>query len=143
MRFVLAFFLRGFSRLRRSAYKGCGRINHSSVDKGAIRINASSFYPYYANRMRYRTVEYKVAKRLRSIWSEGTRASEECLQSALVLNHNKRMATSILLRFNNSILGERCNLQYLRRCLIKGICHILDIGWCSHHTASEGLRAAY
>ena len=84
----------------------CERLNHCEVDQGAIRINASGFYPaYYANRQRCLTINYLKMKRLRSIWSEGAfavlkrehnlkraqkrgleRVSEECLLSALALN---------------------------------------------------------
>lgn len=93
-------------RILRSECKRCPKLAHCAIDKGAVRINASPFYPaYYANRMRCTTHAYQEMKRLRSIWSEGTfaalkngnmltrhkkrgihRATEECLLSALALN---------------------------------------------------------
>ena len=96
----------------------CERLNHCEVDQGAIRINASGFYPaYYANRQRCLTINYLKMKRLRSIWSEGAfavlkrehnlkraqkrgleRVSEECLLSALALNL-KRIAKAFERRF--------------------------------------------
>jgi len=77
-----------------------------SVDKGAVRINASSFYPaFYANMKRTETSEYLRLKRLRSIWAEGnfavlkrehklkrtckrgiSQVNEECLLAAIALN---------------------------------------------------------
>ena len=93
-------------RLSRKECNGCKYINHCAIDKGAIRISASGFYPaYHANRERCKTPEYFIMKRLRSIWSEGTfaalknqhnlkrikkrgihRAFEECLLAAMALN---------------------------------------------------------
>jgi len=84
----------------------CKYLKHCAMDKGAVRINASVFYPaYHANRERCKTDEYFNLKRLRNIWSEGTfaalknqhnlkrikkrgihRAAEECLLAALALN---------------------------------------------------------
>lgn len=101
-------------RILRKECNSCERLGHCAVDKGSIRINASGFYPaYYANRKRYETEKYKIMKRLRSIWSEGTFAalknqhnlnrakkrgihciSEECLLSALALNL-KRMVKAV------------------------------------------------
>lgn len=103
--------------------KDCQHIKRCAVDHGAIRINASGFYPaYYANRQRFKTPKYKVMKQLRSIWSEGTfaalknqhnlkrakkrgihRVSEECLLSALALNL-KRMVRAFYLWFRSSVL---------------------------------------
>jgi len=102
-----------YYKLLRSNCKGCEQLEHCSVDKGSIRINASPFYPsYYANRLRCLTDEYQRMKRLRNIWSEGTfaslknnhnlkrhrkrgisRTTEECLLSATALNL-KRMTKS-------------------------------------------------
>lgn len=94
--------------------KGCPHLAHCSVERGAVRINASPFYPaYHANRVRCKTDEYRRMKRLRSIWSEGTfaalknwhrlkrkhkrgifRATEECLLAAVALNL-KRMVGAL------------------------------------------------
>ncbi len=110
-------------RIPRKNCKDCKRLHHCAVDQGAIRINASGFYPaYYANRQRYKIAEYKTMKRLRSIWSEGTfaalknrhnlrrarkrgihRVSEECFLSALALNL-KRIVKVLCFRF---LLGNR------------------------------------
>ena len=93
-------------RIPRKDCANCEHLQHCSVDKGAVRINASGFYPaYHANRERCKTDDYFIMKRLRSIWSEGTfaalknrhnlkrikkrgihRASEECLLAAIALN---------------------------------------------------------
>jgi hypothetical protein len=101
-------------RILRKECQHCERLDHCAIDKGAIRINASGFYPaYYTNRVRCETDRYKMMKRLRSIWSEGTfaalknqhnlkrakkkgiyRVSEECLLSALALNL-KRMVKAV------------------------------------------------
>lgn len=98
-------------RLARRECKGCQHLNHCAFDKGAVRINASGFYPaYYANRQRCQTLSYKLIKRLRSIWAEGSfaalknqhnlnkirkrgilRAAEECILAVLALNL-KRLA---------------------------------------------------
>lgn len=103
--------------------KDCQHIKRCAVDHGAIRINASGFYPaYYANRQRFKTPKYKVMKQLRSIWSEGTfaalknqhnlkrakkrgihRVSEECLLSALALNL-KRIVKVFYLWFRSLML---------------------------------------
>ena len=93
-------------RISRKECKDCEHLASCSVDRGAVRINASPFYPaYYANRKRTETEMYQWMKRLRSIWSEGTfaalkanhnlsrirkrgihRATEECLLAAIALN---------------------------------------------------------
>jgi len=100
--------------IKRSECKGCSNLQHCSVDKGRVRINASAYYPsFYQNQQRCKTKEYLRMKRLRNIWSEGTfaalkrehnlnrirkrgivRAREECLLSAMALNL-KRMAKAI------------------------------------------------
>jgi hypothetical protein len=100
--------------LPRSHCAGCEKLEHCSIDKGAIRINASSFYPaYFANGLRCKTIEYKIRKRLQSIWSEGAFAvlkrehklkrtekrgihqvTEECLLSALALNLKRMVKAS-------------------------------------------------
>ena len=93
---------------------GCENLQHCAVDKGKIRINASSYYgAMHRNRERCSTDEYKYRRKLRSIWSEGTfavlkrehklkraekrgihRVYEECLLSALALNL-KRMVRAL------------------------------------------------
>ncbi len=93
-------------RIPRPACSNCEFLEHCSIDKWAVRINASAFYPaYHKNRERCKSVEYQRMKRLRSIWSEGTfaalknshnlrrlqkrgiaNATSECLLAALALN---------------------------------------------------------
>ena len=115
----------GYYRLYRISRKECAMcpyLAHCSIDRGAVRINASPFYPaYYRNRVRCETQGYQKMKRLRSIWSEGTfaalknwhnlkrirkkgisRASEECLLVAIALNL-KRMAGVNLFHFRSIV----------------------------------------
>lgn len=62
-----------FYRIPRKNCLDCPHLKKCSVDKGAVRINASAYYPsFYANIRRTETLEYQRLKRLRSIWSEGT-----------------------------------------------------------------------
>ncbi len=113
-------------RIPRKECAGCEHLHHCAVDKGAVRINASGFYPaYHANRVRCKTDDYFKMKRLRSIWSEGTfgalknqhnlkrikkrgihRASEECLLAAIALNL-KRIAK--VLSPNSCPFFAQCN----------------------------------
>jgi hypothetical protein len=70
----------GYYRLYRKkacSCAGCVRRNEcQSLDDKSIKISASPYYPaYYANRVRYETMEYVQVKKLRSIWSEGTFAA--------------------------------------------------------------------
>ena len=52
---------------------GCENLQDCAVDKGRIRINASSYDgAMHRNRERCLTDEYKYRKKQRSIWSEGT-----------------------------------------------------------------------
>ena len=117
-------------RIPRKECAGCEHLHHCAVDKGAVRINASGFYPaYHANRERCKTENYFLMKRLRSIWSEGTfgalknqhnlkrikkrgihRASEECLLAAIALNL-KRIAK--VLSSNPCPFFTQCNLVIL------------------------------
>jgi hypothetical protein len=70
-------------RIPRSECLKRDRLQHCAVDKGAVHINASEFYPtYFYNRQRCDTKEYRAMKRLRSIWSEGIFAAlKESAQS--------------------------------------------------------------
>jgi len=117
-------------RIPRQQCAGCQRLEYCAVDKGAVRINASAFYPaYYANRQRCKTKEYLAMKRLRSIWSEGTfaalknqhnlkrlqkrgilRATEECLLAAIALNL-KRIARAM-----GGLLAKHPSLSFFRCC---------------------------
>lgn len=101
-------------RIPRTTCSNCEFLEHCSVDKGAVRINASAFYPaYHKNRERCKSVEYQRMKRLRSIWSEGTfaalknnhnlhrlqkrgmmNATSECLLAALALNLKRIVGAS-------------------------------------------------
>ena len=118
----------------------CPHLERCAVDRGAVRINASVYYPsFYANIKRTKTREYQRLKRLRSIWSEGTFAvlkrehklkrankrglnqlHEECILAAIALNL-KRMAKAInttnlyLYTFTRNITG----FKYLRYRSIK------------------------
>ena len=93
-------------KISRKECSNCPHIEKCAVDKSAVRINASAYYPaFYANIKRTETSEYKRLKRLRSIWAEGTFAvlkrehklkqtckrgisqvNEECLLAAIALN---------------------------------------------------------
>jgi|SaaInlV_200m_DNA_2_1039689.scaffolds.fasta_scaffold22505_1 transposase len=93
-------------KIARKECNNCPHIEQCAVDKSAVRINASAYYPsFYANIKRTETSEYKRLKRLRSIWAEGTFAAlkrehklsrtckrgnsqvnEECLLAAIALN---------------------------------------------------------
>ena len=106
-------------KISRKECKGCPHLSKCTTDKGAVRINASVFYPsLHANKKRTETSEYLRLKRLRSIWAEGAFAvlkrehnlnrackrgivqvNEECLLSAIALNL-KRMVKAI----NNTFL---------------------------------------
>jgi transposase len=117
-------------RISRKECLGCEYLKHCAMDKGAIRINASGFYPaYHANRERCKTADYYAMRRLRSIWSEGTfaalkdqhnlkrikkrgihRATEECLLAALALNL-KRIAKVLSPKYSpTSIFSARLAL---------------------------------
>jgi hypothetical protein len=99
-------YYRLYRLTNRKACKICPNFSACAFAYSETRVNVSSFYPaFFRNKERSKTERYKVMKRLRNVWAEGTfavlkrehnlrrtvkrgltRVCEECLLSALALN---------------------------------------------------------
>jgi len=102
--------------------QNCEHFSECAFAREEPRVNVSSFYPaFFRNRQRFDSPMYKVMKRLRSIWAEGTfavlkrehnlkravkrglrRVHEECLLSAMALNL-KRMVKAMDKRYAETL----------------------------------------